>query len=275
MINQAREFHSENELKLSILLPVRNEGMNLKIMLKILRAVVEVPHEILVVHDDFEDGSLDILQAVQSDYPNMRVIHNNLGRGVINAIRTGVWAACGEYILIFAADEVGPVLSIDDMLKLMDQGCEFVSCTRYAHGGRRLGGSFIGGVFSRLANYLFHRITASVLTDSTTGIKMFRREIFESFKLESRPVGWVVAFEMAMKAQMAGLSIGEVPIVSIDRLYGGKSSFRLGTWSYEYLRWFLWGVKNLRFRPGMAQSKMCRARLLHVRDIQPEDQSRL
>ena len=34
---------------LSIVMPVRNEGINLKIMLKILRAVVDATHEVLVV----------------------------------------------------------------------------------------------------------------------------------------------------------------------------------------------------------------------------------
>ncbi|KPK77672.1 MAG: hypothetical protein AMJ79_02380 [Phycisphaerae bacterium SM23_30] len=42
------------------------------------------------------------------------------------------------------------------------------------------------------------------------------------------------------------LKLGEVPIISIDRLYGGKSTFRLGPWFLEYLRWFLWGVWHLR-----------------------------
>jgi hypothetical protein len=72
---------------------------------------------------------------------------------------------------------------------------------------------------------------------------MFRKEIFSSLNLESRPVGWTVAFEMAIKAQHAGLRLGEVPIVSIDRLYGGESTFRLGPWMVEYSRWFLWGLR--------------------------------
>ena len=54
---------------------------------------------------------------------------------------------------------------------------------------------------------------------------MFRPELFEQLHLEARPIGWAVAFEMGIKAQLAGLKLGEVPIVSIDRLYGGKSTF--------------------------------------------------
>ena len=107
-----------------------------------------------------------------------------------------------------------------------------------------IGGSFIGGVLSRLANWLFCRLSGCRLTDATTGIKMFKPALFETLHLEARPVGWAVAFEMAIKAQLAGLSLGEVPIVSIDRLYGGKSTFALGPWTAEYLRWFVWGLRQ-------------------------------
>ncbi len=231
---------------LSILIPVRNEGVNLKIMLRILSAIVEVPHEVLVAHDTAEDDSIVVVKKVQEDYPEVRLIHNRLGAGVINAIRAGVDAARGEYVLIFAADEVGPVLAIEDMLDLMRGGCEFVSCTRYAHGGRRLGGSFIGGVLSRTANRLFGVLAGSVFSDCTTGLKLFRRDVFEKMNLEARPIGWAVAFEMAIKAQLLGLRLGEVPTISIDRLYSGKSTFRLGAWLGEYSRWFLWGLRRTR-----------------------------
>ena len=227
-------------------MPVRNEGLNLRIMLKILSAVVDVPHEVLVVVDQRDDASVPVVESISPQYARLALVHNTYGVGILNALRAGVAAAQGKYVLIFAADEVGPVLAIDDMIALMNEGCDFVSCTRYAHGGRRLGGSFIGGVLSRLANRLFSRLSGSQLTDATTGIKMFTKEVFDRLALEARPVGWAVAFEMAIKAQVAGLRLGEVPIVSIDRLYGGKSTFRLGPWTVEYFRWFMWGVKELR-----------------------------
>lgn len=230
---------------LAILIPVRNEGVNLRLMLKILKAIVEVPYEVLVVHDTPDDDSIAVVESVQRENPHVRLVHNTRGRGVRYAIEAGVAAAKAEIILIFAADEVGPVLAIEDMLSLIREGCDFVSCTRYAYGGRRLGGSWIGGILSRIANYLFHA-AGSVFTDCTTGIKMFRREIFSRLTLESRPIGWAVAFEMAIKAQLEGLVLGEVPIISIDRLYGGKSTFQLGPWCLEYARWFVWGLPRLR-----------------------------
>src|SRR5437870_6085775 len=228
---------------LSILLPVRNEGINLRIMLKILRAVVELPHGVLIVYDSTGDDSIAVVDDVHKIYTELRGIQNTLDNGVVNAIRSGVASSEGDVILIFAADEVGPVLAIEDMITLIRDGCDFVSCTRYAHGGRRLGGSLVSAFLSFCANWLFHRVAASPFTDATTGIKMFRKEIFASLNLESRPVGWTVAFEMAIKAHHAGLRLGEVPIVSIDRLYGGESTFQLGPWVIEYSRWCLWGLR--------------------------------
>jgi glycosyltransferase involved in cell wall biosynthesis len=235
---------SQDGIVLSILMPVRNEGINLRIMLKILRAVVDVPHEVLIVYDREDDDSAPVVEAMSKEYLNLRALHNTTGVGVLNAIRAGVHAARGRCVLIFAADEVGPVMAIDDMLALIDQGCDFVSCTRYAHGGRRLGGSWIGGKLSRLANWMFCRLSGLKLTDATTGIKMFRRGVFEQLHLEARPVGWAVTFEMAIKAQLAGMRLGEVPIVSIDRLYGGQSTFSVGPWVVEYLKWFMWGLRR-------------------------------
>lgn len=239
-----------DEIVLSVLLPVRNEGVNLRVMLKMLRGMVEIPDEVLVVYDAEADDSVPVVTEISGRYPRLRGVLNRRGPGVVNAIKAGVEEAKGKYVLIFAADEIGPVLAIDDMLGLMDSGCDFVSCTRYAHGGRRLGGSVVGGFLSRAANRMFHALAGSAFSDSTTGIKMFRRDLFDRLDLRSRPVGWAVAFEMAMKAEILGCELGEVPIISIDRLYGGASTFKLGPWVLEYLRWFLWGATRLRRLPG-------------------------
>jgi dolichol-phosphate mannosyltransferase len=229
---------------LTLLMPVRNEEMNLRILLRILRSALDCPHEVLVIHDTPDDKSIPVVREMQPAYPGLRLVHNQLGRGVINAVRAGVAESRAPVVCIMCADDTGGVLIIDDMLKLMRQGCDLVSVTRYAHGGRRLGGSLVGGILSRTANWLFHFVIRSPFTDATTGGKMFRRELFERFHLESRPIGWAFAFEMAIKAQLLGLRLGEVPLISIDRLFGGQSSFRLGPWFTEYLRWFLWAVRQ-------------------------------
>ncbi len=238
-------MNEEDSVALTVLLPVRDETMNLRVMLRILRAVLLVPHEIIVIFDHEHDASRSVVEEVQSEYPQVRALLNTAGRGVAFAMRAGVQAARGERILIFAADEVGPVLAIDDMMALMDGGAEFVSATRYAHGGRRLGGSLIGQVLSRAANRLLYLISGTGLTDSTTGIKMFHRKDFELLSRDTKSVGWAVAFEMAINAHLLKLRLGEVPIISIDRLFGGKSTFKIVPWVLGYLGYFVTGVRRL------------------------------
>src|SRR5256885_11811539 len=152
---------------LSILLPVRNEGINLPMFLKIPPPVVDLPHEVLVVYDSANDDSIAVINDVHQIYPELRGVQNTLGNGVVNAIRAGVAASEGDVILIFAADEVGPVLAIEDMITLIREGCDFVSCTRYAYGGRRLGG-FPGCAFLSFFPHRFlHPVAAYPLSPST------------------------------------------------------------------------------------------------------------
>jgi glycosyltransferase involved in cell wall biosynthesis len=237
-------------------MPVRNEAVNLKIVVRILMASIDVPFEILIVYDFPEDNSVPVIAALQSVYPNVRGIHNTLGQGVANSIRAGVQAAVGEYVLIFVADEVTPVLAIQDMIALMDEGCDLVSCTRYAYGGRRLGSPLIRNLLSHSANWLFHFIARSSFTDPTAGVKLFRRSVFDRLHLETRSTSWAVVFEMSIRAQLEGLKLGEVPAISVDRLYGGESTFRAGPWIKEYLRWFIWGALRLRHSVSKQENRV-------------------
>lgn len=232
------------QIKLSIILPVYNEASNLKIMVQILEATIDIPHEVLVVYDFPEDNTVEAAKWLKTRYNNVQLVLNNLGRGVARAIKKGISVAKGEIVLIALVDEVFPIAVIGDMLKLIDKGCDFVSCTRYALGGKRFGGSFIGGHLSYMANMLFRFITGSVLSDATTGMKMIKKSVFDRITIEAE-AGWAFAFEISIKCQMLGLKFGEVPIVSIDRLFGGDSTFKLGSWVREYMKWFIWGVSKL------------------------------
>ncbi len=234
--------------KLSILMPVRNEGANLKMILRIIDALMEEPYEVLVIYDSPDDDSIPIAAEMQEKIQAVKPLHNTLGRGVINAIKTGVAAAKGEYALILPADDMGAIFSISKMLAEIEKGYDLVSATRYAKGGKVVGGAITSRLLSRIANKLFLTFAGSALTDSTVGIKIFKKDAFNRINFECKPVGWAFAFEMAIKAQMLGFKMSEVPIVSINRFYGGTSTFKLNKWITEYTRWFMWGLRNVRFR---------------------------
>lgn len=232
-------------MKISIIIPVYNEGVNLGVLLRIMRAIVKSSHEVLIVYDFPEDNSVPVAKDAQKTYPEAQLVYNDKGRGATNAIKKGVEEAKGKYAVMLMADDIGPIFALDAMADLMDAGCGLVGCTRYAYGGRVFGGSWIQKILSRTANVLFRLLSSSRLTDATFGPKMFRPEFFKKINIEAKR-GWAIAFELSIKAQATGLRVGEVPITSINRFYGGEATFSLGKWFTEYLKWFFRGIRELR-----------------------------
>lgn len=241
-------IEKKTPLPLSIVIPVRNDGLNLKMMLKVLSATVETPCEFLIVSDTINDDSCAIVRNLQSNDPRLRFVLNTFGVGVGQAILTGINESRGKYILILTADDLGPVLAIEAMCGFMDQGYDLVCPTRYALGGRYWGGPWLSRLFSRLANTLFFWIVETPLTDLTLGIKMFQSSIVKKINLEST-AGWSFALELSIKAQLNNLKIAQIPIISINRFYGGKSNFKLIPWGGAYSRLFFWGIKEF-YRAG-------------------------
>jgi len=240
----------ESSSELTILIPVLNEGINLRIMIRVLAAVISRRYEIIVIYDNRDDTSVPFIREAEAETPTVvRSVLNENSNGVASAIERGVALAQSERVLIFLADDLGPVMSIDDMAILMDEGCNFVSCTRYAHGGTRLGGSQIGKILSFTANRTLLLFSGAALSDMTTGLKMFNKVDFPKLFQNNKSTGWSFAFDMAVNAQSAGLRLGEVPIVSIDRLYGGKSSMRLIPWIIAYSRFFMKAFCRFGLRP--------------------------
>ena len=236
-----------NKKNLSIVLPVYNEKESLSLMIKILNSSLDFEHEIIIVYDDEKDNSLPVAKKLQESFQNIKLVHNKFGKGVKYAVLTGVKNSKFENILITAVDEIFPIISIEKMLNMIiNENYDFVSGTRYKNGGKRLGGSLIGHLLSRAANKSFSIITNFPLSDLTTGIKMFKRDFFNKVEIKTAPVGWVFAFELTIKAYAMNFKIGEVPLISVDRLFGGSSTFKMGSWIREYLKCYFWGLKFIR-----------------------------
>ena len=233
--------------KLSIILPVYNEKESLPIMVRLLNSSIKFETEILIIYDNINDNSVPEAKKLEKEFSNVRVIHNDIHTGVRFAIEKGVKEAKYEIILITAVDEIFPVISVDNMIKLIvNENYDFISGTRYAKGGVRLGGSLLASILSRLANKLFVLFTNFPISDCTTGIKMMKKKVWNNISFESKPIGWVFAFELTIKVYLNNFKIEEVPMKCVDRLFGGSSTFKPLPWIKEYLRWFFWGIKRVR-----------------------------
>jgi len=234
----------ETSIVLTVIMPCHQEGESIKVVMNTLQsALIDIPHEVLAVYDDPADAQLVILKSLQENYPQLYLL-NNEGTGAAKAIYTGLAKAHGRYIVFLVADDVGPVPLLKGMIDLMDRGYDLVATTRYALGGKSFGGSHVSRFFSRGANRLFRLLTRSELTDVTCGFKMFRREMLKIIQLKSQ-AGWTIAFELTVKAKYNDFKMGEVPIVSYNRMDGSLSRSRLISQVRMYAGIFCWGVFKL------------------------------
>ena len=256
--------------KLSVIVPVYNEPESISVVIPVLDALIPGQCEIIVVYDFPEDTTIAIAKELQKTYPNVLLVYNDLGRGVTNAIKKGMEASSGEFVFITAADELLSIVAVKDMIRLAKAGCDMVSATRYAHGGKRYGGSSLGHFLSRTGNFVFRVLTGSQLTDATTGMKLIRKSAFTDVALTSK-IGWAFAFEISIKSQIKGLQLGEVPIVSVDRGFGGESSFRPYSWLKGYLQLLVWGFEN-RKRFRVSSAKVMRIKDLPQVEVQKNKQ---
>jgi glycosyltransferase involved in cell wall biosynthesis len=232
-----------NRSQLSVVVPVYNEGENIEgVLRRFMKAVKTRPLEILVVYDFDGDTTVPVVQRLQPEIPEVRLVRNTLGRGVLNAIRTGFTAAAGSHVLVMMADGSDEPNDVDAMVAKGRGGADLVAASRYARGGRQLGGPLLKRLMSRTAGLSLHWLGGVPTHDSTSNFKLYSRRLLDAVRIESR-AGFELALELTVKAHALGLHIAEVPTTWRDRT-AGESRFRLTKWLPHYLRWYGYGMRT-------------------------------
>src|SRR5437870_3668224 len=89
---------------ISIVVPVYQEAANIQPFLRDLESQVHEPFETLIVYDFPEDNTLPAIAAMQPPCSSVRLIHNTLGKGVLNALKAGFQASEGDVVVVMMAD---------------------------------------------------------------------------------------------------------------------------------------------------------------------------
>jgi dolichol-phosphate mannosyltransferase len=237
-------------IELSIVVPVYNEGEAIVPVLHGVSSAVRTPYEILVVYDFDGDTTVSVIQRLEPELPVLRGLRNDLGRGVLNAMKAGIAEARGEYVLVMMGDGSDDPADIDRMIELARAGADVVAGSRYVRGGRQLGGPRLKRLMSRTAGLSLHWFAGIPIHDSTSNFRLYRRTFLDAVTIESR-AGFELALELTVKATLLGRRVAEVPTTWRDRT-AGASNFRLRAWLPHYLRWY-WLAFRGRFRRRAAR----------------------
>jgi len=222
--------------ELSIVVPVYNEGEAVEPILRALSADVRTPHEIVVVYDFEGDTTVPVVTRLAAEIQGLRGLRNDLGRGVLNAMKAGMAATTGTYVLISMADGSDEPGVVDPMMTLARNGADIVAASRYMRGGRQLGGPLLKRLMSRTAGLTLHWFAGVATHDPTSNFKLYSRRFLEATTIEST-AGFELALELTVKATLAGRHVAEVPTTWRDRT-SGQSNFKLRKWLPQYLHWY-------------------------------------
>ena len=226
---------------LSIVVPVYNEGEN---VVPTLRGVVEKtltrPLEVLIVHDFDEDTTVPVVERLRAEMPELRLHKNTLGRGVLNAIKSGLAAAGAPYVLVTMGDGSDDPNDIDSMVQLARGGADVVAGSRYMRGGHQVGGPLLKRSMSRAAGLSLHWLSGLPIHDATSNFRLYSRRLLDQVTIESTG-GFELGIELTVKAYLLGMRVAEVPTTWRDRT-AGQSRFKLWKWLPRYLYWYRRGL---------------------------------
>jgi glycosyltransferase involved in cell wall biosynthesis len=222
-------------IELSVVLPCLNEAETLATCIKKARGSMEalgVEGEIVVADNGSTDGSQSIAEALGA-----RVVPVP-ERGYGAALRTGIAAAEGRFVIMADADDSYALDDLGPFVEALRGGADLVMGNRFA-GGIEPGAMpalhrYLGNPVLSWVGRLFFRVP---INDFHCGMRGFRRDRIMGLGLTT--VGMEFASEMVVRSAINGLTITEVPTTL--KPDGRSRAPHLRTWrdGWRHLRFLL------------------------------------
>ncbi len=238
IVNHKRQTLSSNFMQITILMPCLNEAETIGACVTEALAAIHtagVSGEVLIADNGSTDDSRNIAQ-----HAGARVITIDR-RGYGSALQGGITAARGQYILMGDADGSYDFSELPKFLEKLNAGHDLVMGCRFPrYGGTIQPGAmpwkhrWIGNpVLSAIGKLFF----SSPAHDFHCGLRAFRKEAIVNLGLKT--TGMEFASEMVVKASLANLKIGQVPITL--RPDGRSRPPHLRSWrdGWRHLRFML------------------------------------
>ncbi len=226
---------------LVVVVPVYNEGENLREWYAQARPHLPDGYEILVVYDFDGDDTLPVARALAAEGAPVELLRNPRP-GVLGALLTGLESVESGPILVSMADLSDDFSVVPALLAAHAAGAKVAVPSRYMRGGAQHGGPRFKGLLSRVGSLSLHWLAGFPVHDATNSFRLYDAAFVRSLQLQST-AGFEVGFEITLKAWMSGERVVEVPCVWRDRVHG-ESHFRLARWLPHYGRLWLEGLSH-------------------------------
>jgi len=236
-------------VELSVVMPCLNERATVGTCVKKALDAMErhgIRGEVIVADNGSTDGS----QQIAKDH-GARVVPIET-RGYGSALRGGIAAARGRFVLMGDADDSYDFTQVHMFVNKLREGYDLVM-------GNRFQGGILPGAMPPLHRYLGNPVLTGIgrlffncpVGDFHCGLRAFRRDVIEGLGLRTQ--GMEFATEMVVKATAFRLRVTEIPTtLSPD---GRDRAPHLRTWrdGWRHLRFLLlYSPRWLFLYPGIA-----------------------
>lgn len=223
-------------LRVSVVIPVFNEGERIVPCLDRILNAVRSPCEIIAVYDDATDTTLPYLEKYAESDSRIVPLLNVYGAGPARAIRSGIEHAHAPVAVVTMADGSDDPEQIDALCNLVDRGVVIAAASRYMSGGRQIGGPPLKSFLSRLAGVSLYWLGRVGTRDATNSFKAYSTSFVREVGIDS-DAGFEIGIELVAKARRLRRRVAEIPTIWLER-ETGRSSFQMMRWMPRYLEWY-------------------------------------
>ena len=208
----------ECEPKLSIVIPAYNERERIVATIGAIASHVSdlgFAWELLIA----DDGSRDDTVALVEDLglANVTVLKTPKNGGKGSAVRRGMLAALGKYVLFADADNSTPIEEVAKLLdKLEHEGYDVAIGSRAADGADEGKKSLLRKILSGGLRWIVKNIFRIGLKDTQCGFKMYTHEAAQKLHNKQTIMGFSFDLEILYLAAKYGYKMAEVPVAWID-----------------------------------------------------------
>lgn len=215
-----------------VIIPTYNEKENIEAIIRATFSQEKAFH-VLVVDDNSPDGTAEIVENLQQEFPSQLFIEkrkgkNGLGTAYIHGFKSAI-AKKYDYIIEMDADfSHNP----NDLIRLYNEcaieGADVAIGSRYSVGVNVVNWPMSRVLLSYFASKYVRLITRMPIHDTTAGFVCYKRKVLETIKLDKvKFVGYAFQIEMKYKAWKHQFNIKEVSVIFTDRVLG-KSKLSKG-----------------------------------------------
>lgn len=206
--------------RLSVVIPVYNEEMNLRPLFGRLRPVMEGlgrPYEIIFVDDGSRDRSLAVLKEFAGEYTEVRVVELTKNYGQHGAVFAGFSVVRGEIVITLDADLQNPPEEIPRLVRVMEEeGVDVVGTVR-----KMRKDSLFRTIPSQMVNAVARKITGVKMRDWGCMLRAYRKNIVDRMAECHEQSTFIPALAMYFAKRSAEIE------VSHEERNGGVSHYSL------------------------------------------------